>query len=231
MKRLRSFDDSLVAYATVPSRRGFFRVAAQAVAVCFAGGAAVVVAPDAAAAGDECLVEYPPANLDNCPNKRHHPGHQATSNGCGPEGDVLNKIIPNGWGGADFKPSCDAHDICYGTCNTVKEVCDVQLADGASDACEAEFGGNLLYVTLLAQCKTVANAYGGAVYTGGAGAFEDAQREDCECCHPPLKDTVYCGYLDACYPTIDACMQECKNGLGTFGGYLCGTPPEGKCKN
>jgi hypothetical protein len=224
-----SFEDAVLEYARRPSRRGFLGLFGRALAVSMGGGALLTVTVTQASAEPDCFWEYPARDLDSCDRKRHHPGHTPTTNGCGPEGGALSAVIPNSWGKADFKPSCDTHDVCYGTCGNSKEDCDLALGLGAADSCKQAYGGGgAINATLLAACTTIAYDYGAAVLLGGQDAFDQAQKEDCECCH--LKSVAYCGPLDSCYSSAGACLEECKSGLGVFGENLCGPPPEGKCQ-
>src|SRR5699024_3702251 len=132
-------------------------------------------------ADEDCTVEYPPADLNDCPNKRRHPGHEPTFNGCGAEGDDLP--VPQGFGWADFQPACNEHDICYGTCGTNRVACDADLASGIADICDTAYAYGLMPLKHKV-CMTMAGAYGLAVATSGMGTFEEAQKEDCECCRP-----------------------------------------------
>ncbi len=239
-----AFEDALVDYAQGPSRRGFLRLLVGAAGMALTGGAAVVTGPAAAAAtagtgapsvlgplvedDEDCFVQYPMMPGQPCPGRRHHDGHTPTSNGCGPEGGALSWAIPNSWGPADFKPACDRHDICYGTCNNNKDLCDLEMLATAIKACETAYASDVMY-TLRKACVTIAYGYGAAVSLGGDDAYETAQYEDCECVHCRSDNPVYCGYLDACYSTQSFCMEQCKNGMGSFGGYLCGPAPAGKC--
>ncbi|CAK9796640.1 Group XIIB secretory phospholipase A2-like protein [Anthophora plagiata] len=50
--------------------------------------------------------------------------HKAQSNGCGSLGIEMNEeYLPL----AEMTKCCDAHDICYDTCNSDKEKCDLEF--------------------------------------------------------------------------------------------------------
>ncbi len=168
------------------------------------------------AAAEDCLVEYPPADLDNCPNRRHHPGASPSVNGCGPAGSV--DLVPDNFGPVNFTSGCDAHDRCYGTCNSSKAECDSDMADAMRLACTNQWSDSVLTWPLLAACYKVADVYHAAVALGGGGAFDEAQREDCECCHPVQPTAVYCFCTDTCYPEVNTCLANCKATLGCFTG-------------
>lgn len=46
-----------------------------------------------------------------------------------------NRLIPQGFYGADFRPACAAHDACYGTCASRRD-CDRQFLNNMNCACE-----------------------------------------------------------------------------------------------
>lgn len=142
-----------------------------------AGGTVTTIGRQRAAAAD-CAVEYPPADLDDCPNKRHHPGNVASSNGCGPANSDFRP--PQGFGSVDFRPPCNQHDLCYETCGADKTSCDLDLAAGIQDQCFAGYSSPLE----LAGCVWASGIYFDAVFLGGGSAYEDAQKKDCECCRP-----------------------------------------------
>lgn len=217
----RGFENALVDYARGPSRRGFLRLLAGAVAMTVSGGA--TLAPAAAAAEPTCFWQFPAHDLSTCAKVRHHDGHTPTTNGCG-SGDWKGKLVPNGWGRADFKPSCDQHDVCYGTCGSNKADCDVNLSLDAMKACDAAYGDSPIR---QAACYTVALAYGEAVHKLGDGPYNEAQEEDCDCCR--LQNVAYCQPDDSCWYSASACLQVCPSGLGVTGQNLCGPPPQGKC--
>lgn len=106
-------------------------------------------------------------------------------NGCGPEGSTLK--FPQGVGAADFTAACNAHDICYETCNSTKSACDADLTTAARAACMVAYPRP----TGDAQdedrdrrgiCLSRARTYGSAVSAWGKAAYDAAQKTACECC-------------------------------------------------
>lgn len=223
MNQRHDFDDALVGYARRPSRRGFLRLLTGALGLTAAGGTAAALAPSSGAAEPTCFWEFPAHDLSACAQVRHHDGHSPTTNGCG-SGDWKGTLVPNSWGKADFTPSCNQHDICYGTCGNDKLNCDTNLSLDAMRACDAAYGDS---PTRRAACYTVAYAYGEAVHEFGDGPYNEAQEEDCDCCR--LQNVAYCAPDDSCWSSASACLQACPSGLGVFADNLCGTPPQGKC--
>lgn len=218
---LASFAKMLVEFERAPSRRSFIGIVSSAALVCLLPKGMVEMVP-VDVTTPSCTIEYPPADLNDCPNKGHHPEHTPTSNGCGPAGSE-NYPIPQGYGPARFTDACNAHDICYGTCNTEKAVCDSNFGNGIKAACAAKLPG--VFNTLdRAKCMTIALAYQQLVVRGGQKAFDDAQKEDCECCRPAI---IYCPCNTTCYPDEESCQAACHVGLGCFAN-ICG-PDSGKC--
>lgn len=129
--------------------------------------------------------EYPIVDLSACQRRTERAGHTPTVNGCGPEGSSLK--FPQGVGLADFTAPCNAHDVCYETCNSDKARCDAALAETARAEClrayprpapgvEDEAWGS------RATCMSRARKYGSAVSAFGKAAYEAAQKLACECC-------------------------------------------------
>ena len=127
--------------------------------------------------------EYPIADLNACPLRTARAGHAPTVNGCGPEGSTVK--FPQGVGDADFTAPCNAHDLCYETCNSKKDECDVALAETARAEClraypraapgvEDESWGR------RATCMSRARKYGSAVSAFGNAAYEAAQKLACD---------------------------------------------------
>lgn len=220
-----SFDDLTLRIAGARNRRDALKLFGKGV-VGIAVGATTTLTFDAAPAeaAEDCLVEYPPADLDNCPNKRHHPGAKPSMNGCGPADSI--DLVPDTFGPVNFAPGCDVHDVCYGTCGSDRKKCDDDMRTAMQTACLKQWGGSLVTLPLLAACFKVADVYHSAVRLGGEGPWEQAQREDCECCHPvPM---LYCGCNDTCYKDIGTCQSACKVGLGCFTD-ICRPADTGEC--
>lgn len=224
----------LVRGISQPAPHGAFM---QAVAAASRVSAAVAMTQATALttrADIDCTVEYPPRDLNDCPNRRPRPGYTPTVNGCGPAGflNVVATLIPDGWLHVSFKSACDRHDACYGTCSaspTKKDDCDRQMYDSAVLACNTAFTvpfgpGRIAFD--FGVCQVVAQTYYDAVSSGGAGPYDRAQKEACECCRPQNK--VYCGCNKTCYSDVSTCLKECKAGLGCFTD-ICAPAKAGQC--
>jgi len=129
-----------------------------------------------------------------------------TSNGCGAAGgaaSVINPVISwyvNDRWQAEFWTVCNAHDICYGTCGSVRSTCDQNMCSGhravcatmktALDAqnndpkkCPSMSREPYLACDFYADCMSQANTICWAVsgQYGGQSPFEAAQKELCVC--------------------------------------------------
>ena len=102
-----------------------------------------------------------------------------TSNGCGPEtgdafGDILNKL-----GGAvlqKFQTCCDGHDMCYGTCGSIKDKCESNFLKCMKGKCDEI--KNILNKSL---CHTKAKFVHSLVFNHGLKYFKNAQDTMCKC--------------------------------------------------
>ena len=135
------------------------------------------------AAAQQC--EYPISNLSACASRTPRAGHTPSVNGCGPEWFPEGVKVPQGTGEATYAPACDAHDVCYETCNASKRDCDEAFARRMRESCLETYPltqGSEGDWAQRATCLSRARAYANAVRTMGASAFEDAQKVACECC-------------------------------------------------
>jgi len=127
-------------------------------------------------------------------------------NGCGPEKGIdigpLHNLEPpdHPLGLANFEMACDAHDCCYGTCQTEKATCDSDFLNSLLDACAAS-ATNLLAAIAAIFCDQIALLYYAAVAAGGEAAYNDAQGQACVCC-----DCQGCTLGEGC------CGQDCGGG-------------------
>lgn len=207
--------------ATCTSRRQMLRVLVAAAAVPFLPA----LLPRPAFADSNCTVEYPPADIDSCPGKKHHEGHTTTMNGCGPQAGPLSHItLDQSYGTAQFWPACDAHDCCYGRCSrsgTAKADCDQAFDATLRQSCQTAYPGSANDVNRLA-CLDKASQYVWAVTNLGGGAFDSSQAEDCECCQPKSVPKVYCNCTKLCYTDLQVCLASCRATLGCFTGICYG---------
>lgn len=73
-----------------------------------------------------------------------------------PRGDGCTRV-PDSYLGANFRPACDAHDLCYGSNSSTDRLqCDRRLLDDLVVACKDEFGK---YNPLRYSCLDMATKY------------------------------------------------------------------------
>jgi len=92
---------------------------------------------------------------------------QCTGDGpCGPVG--LEWAVPQGFAGADFRPSCATHDRCYSTPGVSRAACDRQFHRGLVSSCR-----NSRHPIL---CRLTAHTMFGVTRLLGGPAFRASQR-------------------------------------------------------
>lgn len=73
---------------------------------------------------------------------------------------------------------CDFHDICYDTCNTDKERCDLEFKRCLYKFCDTY---QTTGVTIVNTCKGAAKMLFTGTTALGCKSFLDAQKEACFC--------------------------------------------------
>lgn len=102
------------------------------------------------------------------------PRYQKKPNGCGSYGFSFDLNIM----GLEFNQCCHEHDLCYGTCNAVKETCDKKLYECARLDCSAKLANNS--VKHMA-CKGLAKLMHKVIRTTGCMAYRRDQNLACHC--------------------------------------------------
>lgn len=87
---------------------------------------------------------------------------------CGSSTGRFTRLIPQGWRGADFKPTCVNHDTCYDTPGSNRAHCDQVFRMSLLASCEQSRRPR--------QCQRVANLMFKAVDRFGHKSFDRAQR-------------------------------------------------------
>ena len=157
-------------------------------------GDQVIDAATQCCVGDNMVVpKNPIVNLAQCPNRVPDPAQIPGYNGCGP--DFLTPVlflIPQGYGSASFTDPCDDHDVCYSTCNSDKDVCDLIFGVGMTDSCTETYQPIISaeedpvlqkqFNFQYGLCELAANRFYNAVHLLGQFAFDSAQEKACDCC-------------------------------------------------
>jgi hypothetical protein len=120
-------------------------------------------------------------------------GRPSTYNGCGPESGIdvwgLFKAEPpdDPLFLADFGPSCNGHDCCYGGCNADKTGCDSDFLKGMLTACLKNSAKDAGLIPGIGEmlCAQIAIGYWSAVSQTSAAndAYDAAQKQACDCCY------------------------------------------------
>jgi hypothetical protein len=158
----------------------------------------------------------PIADLTRCPGKvPTNPPHICRPNGCGGSGGIG---VPDSFLAADFLPSCNNHDCCYDSCNSVKATCDTDFQTSLRTACTTAYpGAGRLDSIRREMCLSTANTYFNFVDSRGQPYYDAAQRQSCDCCGPNPCTTPCAGGACGNLPRCSANNPDC----------LCFTTPEG----
>ncbi|WP_368671557.1 hypothetical protein [Corallococcus carmarthensis] len=131
----------------------------------------------------EVLSKLQIADLSKCPHRTARPGWDPNDpsnlNACGPSGSKLP--VPDSYGAADFRPGCNAHDACYGTCNNNKLICDTGMHSALEASCKSAYSNSSMAIQ-RSRCLKVAAVYAVSVIAGGGTAYDNAQKAACICC-------------------------------------------------
>ncbi|XP_012274159.1 group XIIA secretory phospholipase A2 [Orussus abietinus] len=123
------------------------------------------------AAVEESCVFQCPTGISPKPDWNHRP----RSDGCGSLGIQINQeYLPL----AEMTKCCDAHDICYDTCNSDKEKCDLEFKRCLYKYCEGYVDTG---VTIVNTCKAAAKVLFAGTTALGCKSFIDAQKQACFC--------------------------------------------------
>ncbi|XP_049773140.1 group XIIA secretory phospholipase A2 [Schistocerca cancellata] len=113
-------------------------------------------------------------------NKYHTP----SSDGCGSQGlKIDNEYLPVG----DMTNCCNDHDICYDTCGSDKEKCDLEFKRCLYKICEKH--QKLITDKGVKACKAAAKMLFTGTLTLGCKSFLDSQKRACFC--PSSKRTEF----------------------------------------
>lgn len=125
-----------------------------------------------AAVEENCVFRCP----DDSPPKPDW-NHKAQSNGCGSLGIEINQeYLPL----TEMTKCCDLHDLCYDTCNTDKERCDLEFKRCLYKYCDTY---QTTGVTVVNTCKAAAKMLFTGTTALGCKSFLDAQKNACYCPH------------------------------------------------
>ncbi|XP_059619235.1 group XIIB secretory phospholipase A2-like protein [Phlebotomus argentipes] len=126
-----------------------------------------------AAVEDSCVFRCP-GDVPGHRNKFYTPA----SNGCGALGmKISTEYLP----AVEMEKCCDAHDICYDTCNADKELCDIEFKRCLFKHCESYEGSTIVGDLAVKGCKAAAKMLFSGTVTLGCKSYLDAQQRSCYC--------------------------------------------------
>ena len=167
-----------------------------------------------------------PAAADGlCAERVDRPDHETETNGCGP-GAFLGSIVPQKYRNADFRPACNKHDACYGTCNSDRTACDRAFLRDLYKQCAKAYPGDHNR-DRLKDCKGKAQRYYEAVFRNGQGPYETAQQESCLCCG---EGETSCGNKSCCGSNESCCDGLCCAPCEECAGGVCRPKACGDCQ-
>lgn len=106
-------------------------------------------------------------------NKQHTP----SSDGCGSMGmKISSEYLPS----TEMGTCCDSHDLCYDTCNSDKELCDLDFKRCLYKYCDT-FEKSTAGDVLIKGCKAAAKMLFTGTMTLGCRSYLDAQERACFC--------------------------------------------------
>ncbi|XP_059172001.1 group XIIA secretory phospholipase A2-like [Physella acuta] len=118
-----------------------------------------------------CVFQCPDGNTP-----KQNPEFTPTSNGCGAFGFKLEEHIKI----ADVTSCCDAHDVCYDTCNRPKDTCDIEFKECLEDLC-TKYTDVLPNPEWPKYCVHGVDMIYAATMLLGCKPYRDAQEKACVC--------------------------------------------------
>uniref|UniRef100_A0A182N256 Phospholipase A2 n=1 Tax=Anopheles dirus TaxID=7168 RepID=A0A182N256_9DIPT len=129
------------------------------------------------AAVEENCVYKCPGDVTPTRNKFYIP----QSDGCGSLGMKIDtEYLP----AVEMEQCCNAHDICYDTCNSDKELCDLDFKRCLYRYCD-DYEKNVVGDIVVKGCKAAAKMLFTGTLTLGCKSYLDSQQRCCYC--PPEK--------------------------------------------
>ncbi|XP_014098800.2 group XIIA secretory phospholipase A2 [Bactrocera oleae] len=125
----------------------------------------------------KCLgADGTPTDVRPVQNKLYTP----TANGCGSLGLHINtEYLP----AVEMENCCNEHDICYDTCNSNKDLCDLDFKRCLYKYCET-IEKSIGSEYLITGCKAAAKVLFTGTLTLGCKSYLDSQKRSCYCAPP-----------------------------------------------
>ncbi|EDW76871.1 uncharacterized protein Dwil_GK16013 [Drosophila willistoni] len=131
-----------------------------------------------AAVEENCIYQCPsPEGGGPAPRAVQNKFYTPTSDGCGSLGlRISTEFLP----AAEMETCCNAHDICYDTCNSDKELCDLDFKRCLYKYCDS-YEKSLASDLMMKGCKAAAKMLFTGTLTLGCRSYLDSQKRSCYC--------------------------------------------------
>ncbi|XP_065360054.1 group XIIA secretory phospholipase A2 [Calliphora vicina] len=134
-----------------------------------------------AAVEEQCIFKCP--TLEGGPEIRpvQNKLYTPTADGCGSLGlRISTEYLP----AVEMETCCNDHDICYDTCNSDKELCDLDFKRCLYKYCDS-YEKSIASDLMMKGCKAAAKMLFTGTLTLGCKSYLDSQQRTCYC--PPPK--------------------------------------------
>ncbi|XP_030369067.1 group XIIA secretory phospholipase A2 [Scaptodrosophila lebanonensis] len=130
-----------------------------------------------AAVEENCVFECPSEGGGPPPRAVQNKFYTPTADGCGSLGlRISTEYLP----AAEMETCCNAHDICYDTCNSDKELCDLDLKRCLYKYCDS-YEKSITSDLMTKGCKAAAKMLFTGTLTLGCKSYLDSQKRSCYC--------------------------------------------------
>lgn len=115
---------------------------------------------------------------------QRHKFYTPSADGCGSLGlKIDTEYLP----AIQMENCCNAHDICYDTCNKDKELCDLDFKRCLYNYCETHEKTTTVGSLVAKGCKTAAKLLFTGTITLGCKSYLDSQGRACYCPDQPYQ--------------------------------------------
>ncbi|KAH8300411.1 hypothetical protein KR018_004500 [Drosophila ironensis] len=131
-----------------------------------------------AAVEENCVFQCPaPEGGGPAPRAVQNKFYTPTADGCGSLGlRISTEFLP----AAEMEQCCNAHDICYDTCNSDKELCDLDFKRCLYKYCDS-YEKSIASDLMTKGCKAAAKMLFTGTLTLGCRSYLDSQQRSCYC--------------------------------------------------
>lgn len=139
-----------------------------------------------AAVEENCVFQCPvPDGGGTAPRAVQNKFYQPTPDGCGSLGlRISTEYLP----AVEMETCCNEHDICYDTCNSDKELCDLDFKRCLFRYCDS-YEKSIASDLMTKGCKAAAKMLFTGSLTLGCRSYLDSQQRSCYCA--PSKQTKF----------------------------------------